>query len=188
MKKLFIFVMSLLMLSFVPVAKQALPESSDHSNFLDTTVVPLKDSIIFLDSTKMDTLNAVDKTLDEVSKQKKDKSSSENFSGTGDFYNGKASYYASKFDGRKTATGEIFRNSGMTAASNTFRLNTWVKVTNIRNGKSIIVKVNDRMAPAMHKKGRILDLTQAAAKKLEFYNAGIANVKVEIVNKDSVSR
>ncbi len=188
MKKLFIFIVSFLLLSFVPVAKQVLPELSNNSNFSDTTLVPLKDSIIFLDSTKIDSLVSKQNAEFELSDKKKEKDSEATYSGTGDFYKGMASFYASKFDGRKTATGEIFRNSGMTAASNTFRLNTWVKVTNTRNGKVVYVKVNDRMAPSMHKKGRILDLTQAAARKLDFYNAGTTSVKVEIVNKDSVSR
>lgn len=188
MKKLFIFMISFLLLSFVPVAKQALPELSNNSNFSDTTVVPIRDSIIFLDTTKIDSLVENKKAETDILEKKKDIISNDTYSGTGDFYKGIASFYAAKFDGRKTATGEIFRNSGMTAASNTFRLNTWVKVTNTKNGKTVYVKVNDRMAPSMHKKGRILDLTQAAARKLDFFNAGTTSVKVEIVNKDSVLR
>lgn len=189
MKKLFIFLLSFTLLSFVPVTNESLPLPSDSDGIEDTTITPVRDSIIYLDTTKSDTLLAIKTSSEkEVNSNEVEKDAGTGYSGTGDFYKGLASFYASKFNGRKTATGEIFSNSGMTAASNLFRLGTWVKVTNTRNGKTVIVKVNDRMAPSMHKKGRILDLTQAAARKLEFYNSGIANVKVEIIKKDTAAR
>jgi len=97
---------------------------------------------------------------------------------------GLATYYAQKFEGGLTATGEIFRHSKLTAASNIFALNTWVKVTNILTGKSIIVRINDRMHPSMTKKGRILDLTMTAAKQLHIVNRGIAKVKIETLSDD----
>jgi rare lipoprotein A (peptidoglycan hydrolase) len=97
---------------------------------------------------------------------------------------GLATYYAQKFEGGLTATGEIFRHSKLTAASNVFALNTWVKVTNILTGKSIIVRINDRMHPSMTKKGRILDLTMTAAKQLHIVNRGIAKVKIETLSDD----
>ena len=100
---------------------------------------------------------------------------------------GLATYYASKFEGNKTATGETFHHSNLTAASNFFALNTWVKVTNLLTGKSIIVRVNDRMHPNMAKKGRILDLTLTAAKQLKIVNRGVAKVKVEPVSEDVAS-
>src|SRR6478672_6270038 len=83
---------------------------------------------------------------------------------------GQASYYASKFEGRKTATGEIFNHSKMTAACNILPLGTWIRITNLRNGKSIVVKTNDRL----HKKTRrLVDLTKTAAQKLGFVKAGL---------------
>jgi rare lipoprotein A (peptidoglycan hydrolase) len=97
---------------------------------------------------------------------------------------GLATYYAQKFEGGLTATGEIFRHSKLTAASNVFALNTWVKVTNILTGKSIIVRINDRMHPSMTKKGRILDLTMTAAKQLHIVNRGVAKVKIETLSDD----
>jgi rare lipoprotein A (peptidoglycan hydrolase) len=97
---------------------------------------------------------------------------------------GLATYYAQKFEGGLTATGEIFRHSKLTAASNIFALNTWVKVTNILTGKSIIVRINDRMHPSMTKKGRILDLTMTAAKQLHIVNMGVAKVKIETLSDD----
>lgn len=100
---------------------------------------------------------------------------------------GIATYYANKFEGNKTATGETFHHSNLTAASNFFALNTWVKVTNLLTGKSIIVRVNDRMHPNMAKKGRILDLTLTGAKQLKIVNRGVAKVKVEEVSEDVAS-
>ena len=92
---------------------------------------------------------------------------------------GKASYYHPKFNGRKTATGEIFNNQQMTAASNHYPLGSKVKVTNKRTGKSVIVKVNDRMSP---NNSRIIDLTERAAKELCFLEEGTCTVIIENSN------
>lgn len=93
-------------------------------------------------------------------------------------HTGIASYYASKFNGQLTSTGEVFSNKEMTAASNTLPLNTYVKVTNNHNGKWVIVRINDRMNK--HNK-RAIDLSRIAAKKLGMVNRGIAKVKIEVV-------
>jgi rare lipoprotein A len=95
------------------------------------------------------------------------------------FY-GQASFYSNKFNGRQTASGEIFSQKKMTCASNMLKLGTWVKVTNLRNGKWAIVKVNDRLHPSMK---RIVDLTSAAAKQLGFTDAGLTRVRVEVIGK-----
>ena len=95
---------------------------------------------------------------------------------------GFATYYAQQFEGGLTATGEVFRQSKLTAASNSFALNTWVRVTNILTGRSIIVRINDRMHPSMSKKGRVVDLTYTAAKQLQMVNRGVAKVKVEAIS------
>ena len=95
---------------------------------------------------------------------------------------GIASYYHAKFNGRKTATGEIFSNQNMTAASNHFPLGTMVKVTNKKTGKFVFVKINDRMAASNH---RIIDLTEKAAKELCFMDKGICVVTVEKTNGES---
>lgn len=97
-------------------------------------------------------------------------------------YFGAASYYAKKFEGRKTATGETFRHANYTAASNNFKLNTWVKVTNIKNEKYVVVRINDRMAPSMSRKGRIVDLTYSAAKEIGIIYSGLGKVRVEVVD------
>lgn len=91
---------------------------------------------------------------------------------------GIASYYHDKFEGRKTATGEIFDNDRFTAASNKLKLGSYVKVTNLSNGEVVYVRINDRMAKG---NTRIIDLASVAAKRLEFHKKGLAKVKVEVV-------
>ena len=91
---------------------------------------------------------------------------------------GTASYYSNKFNGRKTASGEIFRQEKMTAACNVLPLGTWIRVTNLRNKRTIIVKVNDRLHVKMK---RVVDLSRSAAQKLGFINSGVTRVKVEVL-------
>jgi rare lipoprotein A len=93
---------------------------------------------------------------------------------------GEASYYAAKFEGRKTANGEIFSHKRLTAACNQLPLGTWIEVTNLKNNKSVIVKTNDRLHPKMR---RVVDLTMAAAKKLDFVSSGVTKVKVVVLDK-----
>src|SRR4051794_35030819 len=96
---------------------------------------------------------------------------------------GIASFYSPALEGTETATGEIFEHDCFTAASNNFKLNTWVKVTNLRNGKSVVVRINDRMHPKMAEKGRVVDLTLSAAKKIGLsILTGLTKVKVEPVS------
>lgn len=97
---------------------------------------------------------------------------------------GIASYYAQKFHGRQTASGEIFDNTAMTAAHNSLPLGTYIKVTNMRNNRWVVVKVTDRLHYANR---RIVDLTQAAAKKLGFIHRGLTKVRVEVVTKAYVN-
>jgi rare lipoprotein A len=93
---------------------------------------------------------------------------------------GVASFYHNKFEGRKTANGEIFSQKGMTAASNTHPLNCWVRVTNSRNKKSVILRITDRMHP---KNPRLIDLSRAAAVKLGYTGRGLTRVKVEYLGR-----
>lgn len=96
---------------------------------------------------------------------------------------GIASYYADKFVGRKTASGEIFSQHKMTCAHNTLPFGTKVKVTNLKNGKSIVVRVNDRLH---HRNPRIIDLPTDAAKKLGYTGSGIINVSVVVVKPPEI--
>ena len=91
---------------------------------------------------------------------------------------GLASFYADKFNGRPTASGEIFSQDKMTCACNVLPLGTWLKVTNLLNGKFVEVVVNDRLHPKMH---RLVDLSKKAAKKLGFTAYGLVKVKVEVI-------
>ncbi len=91
---------------------------------------------------------------------------------------GKASFYSKNLHGTKTSTGETFDNNKMTGASNNFKMNTWVLVTNLSNNESVTVRINDRMHPKMAKKGRVIDLSRAAAKKLKFIEKGITKVEL----------
>ncbi len=96
---------------------------------------------------------------------------------------GEASYYADKFEGRKTANGEIYRHNKLTAAHRTLAFGTKLKVTNLSNGKSVMVTVNDR-GPFV--KGRIIDLSKSAATKLGYVRDGVAKVKIETVSSNLV--
>jgi rare lipoprotein A (peptidoglycan hydrolase) len=100
---------------------------------------------------------------------------------------GIASFYAASFEGTLTATGEIFRNSKYTAACNLYKLNTLVRVTNMRNGRSVLVRINDRMHPNMLKLGRVVDLSTAAAKKLHLSSKGIVKVTLDAVGYSKIN-
>jgi len=91
---------------------------------------------------------------------------------------GIASFYANRFNGHKTASGEIFSNRKFTAAHNSLPFGTYVKVTNRSNGKWVIVRINDRL---QYRSRRLLDLSQVAAKKLGFHHLGLARVKLQVV-------
>ena len=95
---------------------------------------------------------------------------------------GTASYYNNSFVGRKTASGEIFSQQKLTCASNQYPLGTWLRVTNLRNGKAVIVKVNDRMHPKMN---RVVDLSKMAAEEIGMVKTGIAKVEVENLGKSN---
>jgi rare lipoprotein A len=92
---------------------------------------------------------------------------------------GLASWYGPGFHGKRTASGEIFNMYELTAAHRTFPIGSYVMVTNLRNGKSVQVRINDR-GPFV--KGRIIDLSYAAAKLIDLIGPGIAPVKVELLS------
>jgi rare lipoprotein A len=91
---------------------------------------------------------------------------------------GTASWYGEYFDGKPTASGEPYDMYDMTAASLTIPLGTFVKVTNLHNGKAIVVKVNDR-GPVVP--GRIIDLSYGAATALHFEKKGLQRVRIDLV-------
>lgn len=93
---------------------------------------------------------------------------------------GKASYYGNEFDGRKTASGEVFRQSKLTAAHKKLPFGTQVTVTNLKNGKKVTVKINDR-GPFVA--GRIIDLSKTAAEEIGMLKDGVAKVKIRYKRK-----
>lgn len=91
---------------------------------------------------------------------------------------GRASYYADKFHGRRTASGEVFLQTAMTAAHRDLPMGTMLRVTHESSGRSVIVRVNDRGPFAGN---RVIDLSKAAARELGMLNAGIADVTLELL-------
>ena len=91
---------------------------------------------------------------------------------------GIASWYGPDFHGRRTANGEIYNMYGMTAAHKTLPFDTMLRVTNLENGRSVVVRVNDR---GPYAKGRIIDLSKSAAEKLQMIGPGTARVRLEVL-------
>ncbi len=79
-----------------------------------------------------------------------------------------------------TANGETFNHDNLTAACNVLPLGTWIRVTNLRNRRTVVLKVNDRLHP---KTKRVVDLTHFAAQKLNFIKSGLTRVKVEVLGR-----
>jgi len=92
---------------------------------------------------------------------------------------GKASFYADKFEGRPTASGEKYKHSKLTAAHKTLPFGTKVRVTNVANNQTVDVVINDR---GPYVDGRVIDLSKSAAEKLGFVNLGLAEVKIEVID------
>ena len=91
---------------------------------------------------------------------------------------GMASWYGGQFHGRTTASGEPFDMNAMTAAHRTLPFGTNVRVTNLDNGRSVVVRINDR---GPYAKRRIIDLSRHAAEQLGFRKAGVAKVRVQVI-------
>ncbi len=93
---------------------------------------------------------------------------------------GTASFYSDKFEGRKTFTDEIFTQDSLTGASNTLPMHVWVKVTNLRNNKTVVVRINDKMHP---RNKRIIDLSRAAAIRLGYAGRGLTRVRIDVIGR-----
>ncbi len=92
---------------------------------------------------------------------------------------GKASFYADKFEGHSTASGEKYKHNKLTAAHKTLPFGTVVRVTNLANGNTVDVEINDR---GPYVDGRVIDLSRSAAEQLGFINLGITDVKIDVVD------
>ena len=91
---------------------------------------------------------------------------------------GKASYYGGRHHGRKTASGERFNKNDLTAAHKTLPFGTRVKVTNLRNNQVVVVRINDR---GPYARGRVIDLSEQAAREVGMIRAGVVPVRLEIL-------
>jgi rare lipoprotein A len=98
---------------------------------------------------------------------------------------GLSSWYGPRFEGHRTASGCVFKASGLTAASRTIPIGAWVKVHNRHNRRSVIVQITDR-GPYIN--GRILDLSRAAAERLDMIGAGVAMMDLEVIPHVAVVR
>lgn len=104
--------------------------------------------------------------------------------GSGHELVGDASWYGPGFAGRLTASGEVFDPSELTAAHKTLPFNTRVRVTNLTNGRTVVVRINDR---GPFKPGRVIDLSRAAAERIGLVRAGIAPVRLELLTGDGAT-
>lgn len=94
---------------------------------------------------------------------------------------GEAAYYADKLQGRSTASGEPYDMNKMTAAHRTYPFGTMIKVTNIDNNRSVVVRVNDR---GPFTEGRVVDVSRKAAEQLDLIRSGVARVKLEVTSEE----
>ncbi len=145
------FIIGFLLLSCLTRAQNIYPNSLTSENFLDSQMIKKYQK-------KIDT-NRITIELNRVE--------------------GIASFYSKSLEGTWTSTGEHYHNNRYTAACNLFKLNTLVRVTNLKNGHSLLVRINDRMHPAMLRKGRVIDLSYVAAHKMGLRANGIVKVSVE---------
>jgi rare lipoprotein A (peptidoglycan hydrolase) len=93
---------------------------------------------------------------------------------------GKASFYGSEFNGRKTANGEIYDETALTAAHRTLPFGTVLRVTNLRNGLSVIVRINDR---GPFHPDRVIDLSKNAAEEIDLITYGVTDIEAEILEQ-----
>ncbi len=98
-------------------------------------------------------------------------------------FEGKASFYAKKFNGKRTSSGERYKNNALTAAHRSLPFGTLLEVTNKANGKKTVVRVNDR---GPHRKKIALDLSYAAAKKIGIVRSGVGYVRVRVVDRQAI--
>ena len=134
--------------------------------------------ILCLECTSSPRYNSGSKSAPTATKKQKQRNKKLSFNKSKKVYKGISSYYGPKFHGKLTANGEIFDMYGVTAAHKELPFNTTVRVTNENNGKSILIRINDR---GPYVGNRILDCSFGAAKKLGFVGDGTAPVKIVVI-------
>ncbi len=170
-----LIVVLLLALPFAAAAQDTVPARANRTDTAVRPVMVLMDTLSARSDTGIVQITADSMTLAIDSVRYLDSMAKES-----KLMYGLASFYSKKFHGRRTASGEIFNVNKMTCACNKVPLGTWLRVTNLKNGRSIVVKANDRLHPRMK---RLVDLTPAGARELNFIKAGLTRVKVEILGK-----
>ena len=126
----------------------------------------------------------IKRKADKEPKSKKEKSVLAGDTERSDTLIGTASFYADKFNGRETANGDVYSHKKLTAACNKLPLGTWIRVTNLKNMKSIIVQINDRLH---WKNKRLVDLSYAGAQFLGYIKHGLAHVSIEVLGNGKVA-
>ncbi len=166
----------LLMLTIFPIANaDGKIKEEDESVLLEvlkTTIVPTNqkqfvDYVEVEKDTVGDGAEAIDREIEEIVEK------------SAEVATGIVSWYGDRFHGRKTASGEIYDKNELTAAHKTLPFGTKVRVTNIKNGKSVVVEINDR---GPYIKSRVLDLSQAAFSEIGKTNSGVMQVEYEVLD------
>jgi rare lipoprotein A len=138
--------------------KQSIPVTQkDSSSKTQSVVIPVKDSLL------KDSLPSRENLLD----------------GADSVITGLAGIYSAHSEGAKMANGGIFHHKKLTAAANQFKLNSWVKLTNFKNNKTVILKITDRVSKLEIQRGFVIELSQAAAKEVDINSKGYQMVKLE---------
>lgn len=163
----------LLMLTIFPIAnadgRVKVEDDSILLKVLKTNIVPTNEKQ-FVEFAKADTIEDRADTINTELEDFVNKSA--------EVATGVVSWYGDKFHGRKTASGEVYDKNELTAAHKTLPFGTKIRVTNIKNGKSVVVEINDR---GPYAKARVLDLSKAAFNEIGHVNSGIMQVEYEVL-------
>lgn len=160
-----------ILLAFIAYCPLAVAEEF-RSAETEVTAAPIHSIII------EDTAAIAAQTLSDIIKESDPQAAETTQPATQIYQQGNATYYGRRWHGRRTSSGERLNVNDFQCAHRTLPFGTLVKVTNKRNNKSVVVRVIDR---GPFGKGRIIDLTDAAAKRIDMYRAGVAPVSIEII-------
>ena len=181
-------VLGTFLLSEEPILSIVTPTVPSETLVTTSAAITTTDSaIIVTTENAINTNNEDIKKVEEKKEEiKENKYSLDNYTVvSSDSEKGKASYYAKKFNGNKTTSGEKFSIYKLTAAHRTLKFGTMVKVTNTDNGKSVVVRINDR---GPFTKSKLIDLSPAAFEELASLSKGVINVKIEVVKEKDTSK
>lgn len=181
-------VLGTFLLSEEPILSIVTPTVPSETLVTTSAAITTTDSAIIV--TTENAINTNNEDIKKVEEQKEEikenKYSLDNYTVvSSDSEKGKASYYAKKFHGNKTSSGEKFSIYKLTAAHRTLKFGTMVKVTNTDNGKSVVVRINDR---GPFTKSKLIDLSPAAFEELASLSKGVINVKIEVVKEKDTSK